>query len=164
MGANVIAGASSDQRLELCRAHGAQTTINYSTEDLRARIDELTARRGVDMVYDPVGGSLAETALRSTAWRGRYLVVGFAAGEIPKIALNLALLRERAILGVFWGDAMRREPALLKSDIKTLVAWFKEGKVRPDVQERVGLAGAADAIARMANRQVIGKVVVLPQS
>ena len=164
MGANVIAGASSDQRLELCRAHGAQTTINYSTEDLRARIDELTARRGVDMVYDPVGGSLAETALRATAWRGRYLVVGFAAGEIPKIALNLALLRERAILGVFWGDAMRREPALLKNDIKTLVGWFQEGKIRPDIQERVGLAGAADAIARMANRQVIGKVVVLPQS
>jgi NADPH2:quinone reductase len=107
---------------------------------------------------------LAETALRATAWRGRYLVVGFAAGEIPKIALNLALLRERAILGVFWGDAMRREPALLKNDIKTLVGWFQEGKIRPDIQERVGLAGAADAIARMANRQVIGKVVVLPQS
>jgi NADPH:quinone reductase len=163
MGANVIAGASSDQRLALCRQHGAQETINYSTEDLRARIDALTSRRGVDLVYDPVGGSLAETALRATAWRGRYLVVGFAAGEIPKIALNLALLRERAILGVFWGDAMRREPALLKNDMKTLVGWFHEGKVRPAIQERVGLAGAADAIARMARREVIGKVVVLPQ-
>jgi NADPH2:quinone reductase len=149
--------------LDLCRTLGVDATVNYTTQDLRARIDELTSKRGVDLVYDPVGGQIAEAALRSTAWRGRYLVVGFAAGEIPKIPLNLALLRERAILGVFWGDAMRRQPARLQSDMKTLVAWFQEGKVRPVISERVGLGGAADAIGRMARRGVIGKVVVLPQ-
>ncbi len=163
MGAKVIAGASSEERLDLCRTLGVDATVNYTTQDLRARIDELTSKRGVDLVYDPVGGQIAEAALRSTAWRGRYLVVGFAAGEIPKIPLNLALLRERAILGVFWGDAMRRQPARLQSDMKTLVAWFQEGKVRPVISERVGLGGAADAIGRMARRGVIGKVVVLPQ-
>lgn len=163
LGARVIAGASSEERLALCRKLGAECTINYSTEDLRAQIDTFTEKQGVDVVYDPIGGKLAETALRATAWRGRYLVVGFAAGEIPKIPLNLALLRERAILGVFWGDAMRRDPALLQADLKTLWEWFREGKVHPVISERVGLDGAANAIARLARREIMGKVVVFPQ-
>lgn len=164
MGARVIAAASSEDKLALCRQVGADATIDYQREDLRRRVEALTDGRGADVVYDPVGGAHAETALRATAWRGRYLVVGFAAGEIPRIPLNLALLRERAILGVYWGEAMRRDPAALRADMGQLLQWFDAGKVRPVISERVTLAGAADAIARMANRQVKGKVVVLPQA
>jgi NADPH2:quinone reductase len=162
MGARVIAAASSAQKLALCKKVGADELINYDEEELRRRVDALTDGRGADVVYDPVGGSYSETALRATAWRGRFLVVGFAAGEIPKIPLNLALLRERAIIGVFWGDAMRRDPAQHLANMKLLSEWFAAGKVRPVISERVPLAGAADAITRMANRQVMGKVVVLP--
>jgi NADPH:quinone reductase len=162
MGARVIAAASSAEKLALCKKVGADELINYDEEELRRRVDALTDGRGADVVYDPVGGSYSETALRATAWRGRFLVVGFAAGEIPKIPLNLALLKERAIIGVFWGDAMRRDPAQHLANMKRLSEWFAAGKVRPVISERVPLAGAADAIARMANRQVMGKVVVLP--
>jgi NADPH2:quinone reductase len=162
MGARVIAAASSAAKLALCKKVGADELINYDEEELRRRVDALTEGRGADVVYDPVGGRYSETALRATAWRGRFLVVGFAAGEIPKIPLNLALLRERAIIGVFWGDAMRRDPAQHLANMKLLAEWFAAGKVRPVISERVPLAGAADAIARMANRQVMGKVVVLP--
>ena len=116
------------------------------------------------VVYDPVGGAYSEAALRATAWRGRFLVVGFAAGEIPKLALNLALLKERDILGVFWGDAVRRDPAQHAANMRLLAEWFAAGKVRPTITERVSLDGAADAIARMANRQVKGKVVILPDA
>uniref|UniRef100_UPI001FE89FCA zinc-binding dehydrogenase n=1 Tax=Burkholderia guangdongensis TaxID=1792500 RepID=UPI001FE89FCA len=151
-------------KLALCREAGADETINYSTEDLRRRVDELTGGRGADVVYDPVGGKYTEAALRATAWRGRFLVVGFAAGEIPKIALNLALLKERDILGVFWGDAMRRDPAQHMENMRLLGEWFAAGKVKPAITERVPLARAADAIARMANRQVKGKVVVHPEA
>jgi NADPH:quinone reductase len=162
MGARVIAAASSAQKLALCKKVGADELINYDEEELRRRVDALTDGRGADVVYDPVGGNYSETALRATAWRGRFLVVGFAAGEIPKIPLNLALLRERAIIGVFWGDAMRRDPAQHLANMSLLSEWFAAGKVRPVISERVPLAGAADAITRMANRQVMGKVVVLP--
>ncbi|MGU7779603.1 NADPH:quinone oxidoreductase family protein [Burkholderia sp. PU8-34] len=164
LGARVIAAASSADKLALCRDAGADETIDYATEDLRRRVDELTGGRGADVVYDPVGGAYSEAALRATAWRGRYLVVGFAAGEIPKIALNLALLKERDILGVFWGDAVRRDPAQHAANMRLLVEWFAAGKVRPVITERVPLAAAADAIARMANRQVKGKVVILPDA
>jgi NADPH:quinone reductase len=161
MGARVIAAASSAEKLALCRKVGADETINYDEEDLRRRVDELTGMQGADVVYDPVGGRYSEIALRATAWRGRFLVVGFAAGEIPKIPLNLTLLRERAIIGVFWGDAVRRDPTQHLANMRQLGEWFAAGKVRPVISERVPLAGAADAIARMANRQVMGKVVVL---
>ncbi|WP_334041353.1 NADPH:quinone oxidoreductase family protein [Burkholderia ambifaria] len=164
LGARVIAAASSADKLALCRAAGADDTIDYATEDLRRRVDELTGGRGADVVYDPVGGAYSEAALRATAWRGRFLVVGFAAGEIPKIALNLALLKERDILGVFWGDAVRRDPAEHMVNMRQLAQWFAAGKVRPAITERVPLSGAADAIARMANRQVKGKVVILPDA
>ncbi|KVX14382.1 NADPH:quinone oxidoreductase [Burkholderia ubonensis] len=164
LGARVIAAASTADKLALCREAGADETIDYATEDLRRRVDELTGGRGADVVYDPVGGAYSEAALRATAWRGRYLVVGFAADEIPKIALNLALLKERDILGVFWGDAVRRDPTQHAANMRVLAEWFAAGKVRPVITERVPLAGAADAIARMANRQVKGKVVILPDA
>ncbi|HRI18551.1 MAG TPA: NADPH:quinone oxidoreductase family protein, partial [Burkholderiaceae bacterium] len=162
MGARVIAAASSADKLALCRKVGADETINYSDEDLRKRVDALTGGKGADVVYDPVGGALSEAALRATAWRGRFLVIGFASGEIPKIPLNLALLMERAVLGVFWGAAVRRDPAAHLANMKQLAGWFGEGKVRPVVSERVGLDGAAAAIERLANRQTMGKLVVLP--
>ena len=160
MGARVIAAASSPQRLALCRQAGADEVIDYAAEDLRAATDRLTGGRGVDVVCDPVGGAYAEPALRATAWRGRYLVVGFAAGDIPKLPLNLALLRERAILGVFWGEAVRRDPATHHAQVAQLAAWHAEGRIRPTITERVPLTGARDAIARMAARQVVGKVVI----
>ena len=164
LGARVIAAASSEEKLELCRQAGADATINYETEDLRRRVDALTDGRGADVAYDPVGGKYAEPALRATAWRGRYLVVGFAAGEIPKIALNLALLKERDILGVFWGDAMRRNPAQHQENVRLLGEWFRTGKIRPVITERVPLAEAVSTIARMSTRQVKGKVVVHPEA
>ncbi|CAM2152447.1 NADPH:quinone reductase [Pararobbsia alpina] len=162
MGARVIAAASSADKLELCKQVGADETVNYEEDDWRKRVDALTDGKGVDVVYDAVGGKYSEPALRATAWRGRFLVVGFAAGEIPKLPLNLALLKERAILGVFWGDAVRRDPAQHIANMKQLGAWFNEGKVKPFISERIALSGAADGIARMASRKVKGKVVVLP--
>ena len=164
MGARVIAAASSAEKLALCSKVGADETINYAEEDLRKRVDALTGDKGADMVYDPVGGAYAEAALRATAWRGRYLVIGFAAGEIPKIPLNLALLKERAILGVFWGDSVRRDPAAHFANMKQLAAWFAEGKVRPAISERIPLAEAGAAIKRLASRQGMGKLVVLPEA
>jgi NADPH:quinone reductase len=124
----------------------------------------ITARRIFASVYDPVGGEYTEPALRATAWCGRYLVVGFAAGVIPKVPLNLALLKERAIMGVFWGDAVRRDPATHLANMQQLAAWFAAGQIRPVISERTGLAGARDAIQRMASRQVMGKVVVHPHA
>ncbi|HTJ92818.1 MAG TPA: NADPH:quinone oxidoreductase family protein, partial [Pararobbsia sp.] len=162
MGARVIAAASSAEKLALCKQIGADETINYEEEELRKRVDAMTDGKGVDVVYDAVGGRYSEPALRATGWRGRFLVVGFAAGEIPKLPLNLALLKERAILGVFWGDAVRRNPAQHLASMKQLGAWFNEGKVKPFISERISLEQAADGIARMAARQVKGKVVVVP--
>ncbi len=164
MGARVIAAASSADKLALCKQVGADETINYAEEDLRKRVDSLTEGKGADVVYDPVGGPYAEIALRATAYRGRFLVIGFAAGEIPKIPLNLALLKERAILGVFWGDAMRRDPAAHRANMKQLGEWFASGKVRPVISERIPLAEAGAAIERLAGRRAMGKLVVLPEA
>jgi NADPH:quinone reductase len=164
MGARVIAAASSKTRLALCRVHGADETIDYVLEDLRERVDALTGKRGVDVVYDPVGGPYTEPALRATGWAGRLLVVGFAAGDIPRIPLNLALLKERAILGVYWGDWARRNPALQQAHLLQLLAWFGEKKIAPPVTEQLPLAGAVDALERMAARQITGKVVILPEA
>lgn len=163
MGARVIAAASTADKLAFCKSHGAHEAIDYSTEDLKERVKAL-APAGVDVIYDPVGGSLAEPALRSIGWQGRYLVVGFAAGEIPKIPLNLALLMERAILGVFWGAAVRRDLPGHLANMKQLAQWFAEGKVKPVVSERVALADASAAIQRLAGRQAMGKLVVLPEA
>jgi NADPH2:quinone reductase len=160
LGARVIACASSDDKLAVCREHGADATINYAGEDLRERIKVLTDGRGVDVVYDAVGGAYTEPAFRSIAWRGRLLVVGFAAGEIPKLALNLPLLKGASIVGVFWGDFARREPRQFGESVRQLGAWYREGKLRPHVSQTLPLARAADALKLMAARQVKGKLVL----
>jgi NADPH2:quinone reductase len=161
MGARVIAAASSEEKLALCREHGADETIDYVHEDLRERVDALTEKRGVDVVYDAVGGAYSELALRATSWGGRLLVVGFATGEIPRIPLNLALLKEREILGVYWGDWVKRNPKLQQAHLLQLLDWFRNQQIAPPVTEQLPLAGAVDALQRMAKRQVRGKVVVL---
>jgi NADPH2:quinone reductase len=158
--ARIIACASSDEKLEVCRSHGADATINYATEDLRERIKALTDGRGVDVVYDAVGGPYTEPAFRSLAWRGRLLVVGFAAGEIPKLPLNLALLKGASVVGVFWGDFTRREPREFADSVRQLGRWFREGKLRPHVSQTFPLRQAAEALKLMAARQVKGKVVL----
>jgi NADPH:quinone reductase len=160
LGTTVIACASTDEKLAVCRDHGADETINYATEDLRERIKELTGGRGVDVVYDPVGGQYTEPALRSLAWRGRLLVVGFAAGEIPKIPLNLTLLKGCSIVGVFWGEFARREPQRFAEAMRQLGQWFADGKIRPHISATFPLERAAEALTLMANRQVTGKVVL----
>ncbi len=160
LGARVIACASTDDKLAVCREHGADDTINYATEDLRERIKALTGGKGADVVYDPVGGTYTELALRSIAWRGRLLVVGFAAGEIPKIPLNLTLLKGCAIIGVFWGEFTRREPERFLAAMDKLGRWFAEGKLRPHVSKTLPLERAADALELMAGRNVKGKVVL----
>ena len=161
LGAKVIACASSADKLEVCKQHGADELINYTSEDMRERIKAITGGRGVDVVYDPVGGKYTELALRSTAWRGRLLVVGFAAGDIPKIPLNLTLLKGCSIVGVFWGDFTKREPAEFMASVDQLGKWFREGKLKPHISATFPLAKAADALKLMAARQVKGKVVLL---
>jgi NADPH:quinone reductase len=160
LGARVIACASSEDKLAVCRAHGADAAINYADEDLRERIKALTEGRGVDVVYDPVGGAYSEPAFRSLAWRGRHLVVGFAAGEIPKLPLNLALLKGAAVVGVFWGDFARREPKRFAASVGQLTKWFGEGRLKPHVSQTLPLEKAAQALKLMAARQVKGKLVL----
>src|SRR5690606_22090943 len=129
MGAKVIAAASSEKKLALCREKGADLTINYETEDLKTRIKELTDRKGVDVVYDPVGGKYTEPALRGIAWKGRYLLVGFAGGQIPQIPMNLPLLKGCSIVGVLWGNFSRVEAELSRQNIELLMTWISEGKI-----------------------------------
>jgi NADPH2:quinone reductase len=163
LGARVIACASTADKLDVCRQHGADETINYATEDLRERIKALTAGNGPDVVYDPVGGPYTEPALRSIAWRGRLLVVGFAAGEIPKIPLNLTLLKGCSIVGVFWGEFTRREPQRFAESMQQLGRWYAQGRLKPHVSETFPLERAADALTLMAERRVTGKIVLLTQ-
>jgi len=160
LGARVIAAASAEDKLAVCREHGADDSINYAADDLRERIKSLTDGRGVDVVYDPVGGAYTEAALRSLAWRGRLLVVGFAAGDIPKIPLNLTLLKGCSIVGVFWGEFTRREPQRFAESMQQLGRWYADGKLKPHVSQTYPLERAADALTAMANRQVKGKVVL----
>lgn len=162
LGAKVIAGASSAEKLAFCREHGAVHGIDYATEDLKERLKALTSGNGVDVVYDPVGGSLAEAALRGTAWQGRYLVIGFASGEIPKIPLNLVLLKGCQIVGVFWGSFAMREPARNRSHAEQLFAWIAEGKLRPAIDAVMPFAEAPAALTRLEQRQVKGKLVLCP--
>jgi NADPH2:quinone reductase len=160
MGAAVIAAASTDEKLALCRERGAAMTINYSTEDLKTRVRELTDGRGVDIVYDAVGGPYSEPALRSTAWDGRYLVVGFAAGEIPRIPLNLPLLKQCSIVGVFWGAFVGREPERHRRNVEELLELWRSGAIRPHVSATYPLERAGEAIRELADRKAQGKVVV----
>jgi NADPH2:quinone reductase len=160
LGARVIACASTDEKLAVCRDHGADETINYATEDLRERVRSLTGGRGAEVIYDPVGGPYSEPAFRSIAWRGRHLVVGFAAGEIPKLPLNLALLKGASVVGVFWGDFARREPARFAESVAQLARWYDEGRLKPHVDETLPLTSAREALKRMAERKVKGKLVL----
>jgi NADPH2:quinone reductase len=160
LGARIIACASSADKLAVCRQHGADECINYATEDLRERIKALTGGRGADVVYDPVGGPYSEPAFRSIAWRGRLLVVGFAAGEIPRLPLNLALLKGASVVGVFWGDFARREPKQFAASVRQLGSWFREGRLRPHVSRTFPLEQAGEALKLLAARQVKGKIVL----
>jgi NADPH2:quinone reductase len=162
LGAKVIAAASTDEKLAVCREHGADATINYSTEDLRKKLAELTGGKGPDVIYDPVGGSFAEPAFRSIAWRGRYLVIGFANGEIPKLPLNLALLKGASIVGVFYGSFAQREPAEGQKVIDELMDWVRTGKIKPLVSARYKLEDTVQALQDMSSRKVTGKIVIVP--
>lgn len=160
LGATVIAAASSEDKLEVCRQHGADHVVNYSTADLKQALRDVTGGRGVDVVYDCVGGAHAEPALRSIAWLGRFLVIGFAAGEIPKIPLNLTLLKSCDIRGVYWGDAVRRDPAGHRANLAQMLAWIEQGRLRPHIHATLPLERTADAIRLLDARAVSGKVVI----
>jgi NADPH2:quinone reductase len=162
MGARVIACASTAAKLDLCRQYGADEVINYSTSDLKTAIREVTNGEGADVVYDPVGGPYSEPAIRSTAWDGRFLVVGFAAGDIPRVALNLALLRGCSIVGVFWGSFVMREPERHRANVQEMVEWWRSGRLRPHTYATHPMERAADAFRDMAERRAMGKVVVVP--
>ncbi len=161
MGARVIAAASSEEKLQVCRDHGADEGINYSTEDLRERIKSMTSGKGVDVIYDPVGDKYTEPALRSIAWEGRHLVVGFAAGDIPRIPLNLTLLKGCSIVGVFWGSFTTRDPQSNREHLQELFSWFLSGKIRPHVSNTYPLERAADALNDLMGRKITGKAVLL---
>jgi NADPH:quinone reductase len=162
MGARVIACASSDDKLAFARDHGADETVNYASEDLRAALKKLGGEHGVDVVYDPVGGAYAEPAVRALAWEGRYLVVGFAAGEIPKLPLNLVLLKSCDIRGVLWGAWIKREPAAQQALMKDIVAWCAQGKLSAHVHAVYPLADIAAALKVIADRKVMGKILLKP--
>ena len=161
MGANVIAAASSEDKLAVCKKMGATSTINYTTEDLRERIREITEGNGVHVVYDPVGDRYTEPALRSIAWKGRYLVVGFAGGDIPKIPLNLPLLKGCQIVGVFWGAFTKNEPRESQRNFEEILSWIQKGKIQPHLHKTYPLAAAPTALRDLIERRVMGKAVVV---
>lgn len=160
MGAKVIAAASTDEKLALCKEYGADELINYTKQDLKSKIKELTEGKGVDVIYDPVGGDFSEQALRGIAWNGRFLVVGFAAGNIPTIPLNLPLLKGASIVGVFWGGFAMKYPKENRSNTMTLMQWHAEGKLKPHIYKIVPLEDTKEALEEMMNRKVKGKLVV----
>jgi len=161
MGAKVIAAASSDEKLEICRQHGADAVINYRTDDLKDRINTLTGRHGVDVIVDPVGGAYSEPALRGMAWNGRFLVIGFTAGDIPRIPLNLPLLKGCSIVGVFWGSFAARQPRQNQENLRELLGWFEAGKLKSRISARFPLERAADALNAISERKVMGKAVLV---
>jgi NADPH:quinone reductase len=161
MGARVIAAASSDEKLAVCKEHGADAVINYATEDLKERIKELTGGKGADVIYDPVGGDYSEAALRAIGWGGRFLVVGFANGEIPKIPLNLTLLKSCQIVGVFWGASIERDVSHFQRRNDELLQYYVEGKLKPLVSGVYPLEEAARAINYLVARKVTGKLALL---
>ncbi len=162
MGARVIACASSEEKLAFARAHGADETVNYAKDDLRDALRRLGGEHGIDVVYDPVGGPYAEPAVRALAWEGRYLVVGFAAGDIPKLPLNLVLLRGCDIRGVFWGSWTKREPQAQHALMADIAAWCAQGKLSAHVHAVYPLAEIATALKAISDRKVMGKIVLRP--
>jgi NADPH2:quinone reductase len=161
MGARVIAAASSDEKLATCKENGADLLVNYAREDLKERVKALTGGAGADVVYDPVGGPYTEQALRATGWNGRFLVIGFTAGEIPRVPTNLTLLKGCSIIGVFWGMFMAREPAHGRAQLEEILAWAKDGSLKPHIHKTYPLERALDAIVDMDKRRVQGKAVVV---
>ena len=161
-GARVLAAASTDEKLAVCHAHGADALINYSIVDLREAIKTLTDGKGADVIYDPVGGAYTEAALRAIAWRGRLLVVGFANGEIPKIAANLLLLKGASAIGVFWGEFARREPKANQIMMAQLAGWLAQGKLKPHVSQVLPIERTAEALRSLLERRVVGKWVITP--
>jgi NADPH:quinone reductase len=162
MGATVIAAASTPEKLELAREHGADVLIDYSQQDLRSAVKELTGGKGVDVVYDPVGGDAFDACTRSMARNGRLLVIGFASGTIPQFPVNLALVKEYSVVGVFWGNFVKAEPAVFAENMRELLAWVQEGRIRTEVSERVSLRDTPTALKRLMKRQATGKVVITP--
>ena len=160
-GARVIAAASTDEKCALCKSLGADETINYTTQNLREVLKALTNGKGPDVIYDPVGGDFAEPAFRSIAWRGRYLVVGFASGPIPALPFNLALLKGASIVGVFWGDFARREPQANAAMMAELAKWYAQGKVKPVIDRTMPMSDLKAAYAHMGSRGVMGKLVMV---
>ena len=160
-GARVIAAASSDEKGAFCRGLGADVIVNTSRDNLRDALKAATDGKGPDVVYDPVGGELAEAAFRSIAWRGRYLVIGFAAGPIPALPWNLPLLKGASVVGVFWGDFVRREPKAFRQGMAELFAWYARGLVKPAIDSRLPMSALPEAYARMGSRQVRGKLLMV---
>jgi NADPH2:quinone reductase len=161
LGAKVVAAASTEEKLAVCRKLGADETINYTSENLRERLKAI-APGGIDVVYDPVGGPFSEQALRATGWNGRFLVIGFASGEIPKIPINLALLNSRSLLGAYWGDWAQRNPDRSQANLTQIAEWIAAGKVSPVISRRVRLDEVPQALQDLLARRVHGKLVVLP--
>jgi NADPH2:quinone reductase len=161
LGAKVIAAASSDEKCALCQSLGADATINYQSQNLREALKVMTSGKGVDVVYDPVGGEWAEPALRSIAWRGRYLVVGFAAGPIPALPWNLLLLKGASLVGVFWGEFAKREPQANAAMMKQLAQWYAQGKIKPVIDQTLPMSALKQAFAIMGSRSVKGKLVLV---
>lgn len=162
LGARVIAAVSSEEKEQAVRASGADDVIRYDRSDLREELKRLTPA-GVDVVYDPVGGEATEAAFRSTAWKGRHLVIGFAAGDIPALPVNLALLKGSSLVGVFWGRFAATEPVANRANMASLTEWWKEGRIDPVVSETYPLAQAPDALRRIGSRGAIGKLIVHPR-
>jgi NADPH2:quinone reductase len=160
-GARVIAAASNQEKCSFCQRLGADQTLDTSTDNFREALKAATDGNGPDVVYDPVGGDLAEVAFRSIAWRGRYLVIGFAAGPIPALPWNLALLKGAAIVGVFWGDHVRREPKAFRLALAELFDWYAQGKVKPAIDSRLPMRDLTEAYARMGSRKVCGKLLLV---
>lgn len=160
-GAKVIAAASSSQKADFCKTIGADECIDLSSQDIRARLKEITGGHGPDVVLDPVGGAVAEPVFRSIAWRGRYLVIGFAGGAIPALPWNLALLKGASVVGVFWGDFVRREPRAFAQGLQQLAQWYSQGLIRPVIDRQLPMTELREAYRLMASRAVQGKLVMV---
>jgi NADPH2:quinone reductase len=160
MGATVIATARGAEKLEVARRHGADHVLDSDAQDLRDQVKELTAGKGVDVVYDPVGGAMFDASLRCIAWEGRIVVIGFASGSMPQIPANILLVKNAAVLGFYWGSYRRHDPERLRAGFRELFAWHAEGRIRPHVSRTFSLAETAAAIRTLAERRSVGKVVV----
>ncbi len=163
LGARVIAAASTSEKLALARAYGADETINYTSEDLRDRLNAITLGKGVDVIYDPVGGDIFDQAVRRIAWEGRYLVIGFASGRIPSLPANIALLKNASIVGAFWGAYLQNDPVAIRNSFAQLADWYAAGDLKPRIHKIYALDEAAPALRQLMERRAMGKVLLKPQ-